>query len=57
MEKGEKNMVLIMVVLCLITLGAKVAYSAVAIIFPPKMEVHGLGVIYTSIVIAGYPLA
>ena len=46
-----------MSVLCLITLGANIAYSAVAIIFPNKVLEHELTSIYTAIIIAGYPLA
>ena len=57
MKSSETNKVTIMSVLCLITLGANIAYSAVGIIFPNKVLEHGLSSIYTAVIIAGYPFA
>lgn len=57
MKSSEANKVTIMSVLCLITLGANIAYSAVGIIFPNKVTEHGLSGIYTAVIIAGYPFA
>lgn len=52
---SQSNKTVIVSALCLITLGANIAYSAVAIIYPPTMTKHGLGTLYTAVVIAGYP--
>jgi len=57
MSSGKSNKTLIMTILCLATLAANIAYSAVATIFPPTMEKHYLSGIWTSIVIAAYALA
>jgi MFS family permease len=46
-----------MTVLLIIAFGANVAYSAVSIIFPPKVLDHGLNSSYVAWIIAGYPIA
>lgn len=48
---------MIMTILLLIAFGANVAYSAVSIIFPNKVLGKGLTSIWTSVIIAGYPIA
>jgi len=57
MSKGSNNKNVIMAILCLATLAANIAYSAVANIFPPTMTTHHLGSVWTAIVIAAYALA
>lgn len=57
MSKGSNNKTIIMTILCLATLAANIAYSAVANIFPPTMVAHNLSAVWTAIVIAAYALA
>jgi hypothetical protein len=58
MADGQSKKTLIMTALCLITLGANIAYSSVCIIFPPTMVMHApvFGTFYIAIIIAGYAL-
>jgi len=58
MAAGKSNQFVIMSALCIITLGANIAYSSVAIIFPPTMTEHSpdFGTLWVSFVIAAYAL-
>jgi MFS family permease len=57
LNDGQSKVFIIMSVLLLIAFGANVAYSAVSIIFPPTVLVHGLGSGSVAWIIAGYPVA
>lgn len=58
MADGQSKKTVIMSALCLITLGANVAYSSVAVIFPPTMKEHSadFGTLWVAYVIAAYAL-
>lgn len=58
MADGQSKKTIIMSALCLITLGANIAYSSVAIIFPPTMSEHSedFKTLWVSFVIAAYAL-
>lgn len=56
-EKAKDSALAVMTCLCLTSLGAKIAYSSVATIFPPTMIHHNLSDFYTSVVIAFYAVS
>lgn len=56
-EASRSKFVLVIAILLIVNYATCVAYSAVAVIFPVHVTLHGLSAIYSGLIIDGYPFA